>query len=179
MNPSPPPSPPPEGDPEDISASESSKLSSDNLFRFLVRTGSGLALGGMLASLAAIELGEAGKLEFRWHWAILPLTAVGLALGHWFWGVLWRAEATDTPTNRIKLRNASILLGLVALSSFWYPLRFVQEERRNEVLSGLGLAALVLSAFGWLIWKAIQFVTENEPLDGEVDPPSEKDRDKK
>lgn len=143
----------------------------DPVFRRLISLASGLALGGMLASLAAIELGDHGKLEFRWHWAILPLVGAGLALGFWFWNVLWQAQSSGAPAAKKRLRNVSILLGIVALTSFWYPMKFVQAERRQDVLIGLGMAFLVLSVFGWLIYKTIRLVSENEPRDGEVDPP--------
>ena len=59
----------------------------------------------------------------------------------------------------------------MAVTSFAYPMRFIQEERRNEVFLGLGLAVLVLSTFGFLIWKTIQWVNENEPRDGESEAP--------
>lgn len=149
----------------------SSNGARDPLFRRLVSLSTSMALGGMLGSLGAIERSLAGKLEFRWHWAMLPLALAGFALGHVFWKILWRAESEGTDAARRRLKSFSIALGVIALCSFAYPIRFVQDERRNEVFIGLGLAVLVLSGFGWLIWKTIEWVSANEPADGEVDPP--------
>ena len=143
----------------------------DRLFRWVVSIGTGLAFAGMLASLAVIERGTAGKLVLRWHWAALPLTAAGIGAGLVFWRLVWRAEREGTSGAQRTLRNFSILLGVMAVTSFAYPMRFIQEERRNEVFLGLGLAVLVLSTFGFLIWKTIQWVNENEPRDGESEAP--------
>lgn len=143
--------------------------------RRLIALATGLALAGMLASLAVVDLGGAGKLVLRWHWAAVPLTVLGLWLGWRFWGLLWAAEADPSPAGRRRLLRFSAGLVGLALVSFAYPMRFIQAERRNEVFLGLGLAILVLSAFGWVIWKLIQWVNENEPRDGEVDGPLDRE----
>lgn len=145
----------------------------DPLFRTVIAVASGLALGGMLASLAVFERGSHGRLAFHWHWASIPLSFVGLALGIQFWRTLWKAQMEDTDAARRKLRHFVTFLGIMAVCSFAYPLRFVQPGRRGEVLMGLGLAVVVLSGFGFLIWKTIQWVNENEPKDDETHPPDD------
>lgn len=143
--------------------------------RRVIALSTGLAFAGMLASLAVVDLGGAGKLILRWHWGAVPLTGLGLWLGWRFWGLLWAAESDPSPAGRRRLLRFSLGLAVMAMVSFAYPMRFIQAERRNEVFLGLGLAILVLSAIGWLIWKLIQWVNENEPRDGEVDGPLDRE----
>lgn len=148
------------------------EAAADPLFRRVVAVASGLALGGMLASLALFERAPHGKLAFRWHWAAFPLLAFGILLGLRFWSTLWQAQLENTPGARSRLRYFSLLLGIVAISSFLYPMRYVQASQRFDVFMGLGLAIVVLSGFGWLILKTIRLVSANEPADGESEPPS-------
>ena len=148
----------------------STEVAADPFFRRLIAVSTGLAFGGMLASLAVFERASHGKLALRWHWAAIPLVLVGLGLGLRFWNVLWRAQAEDTPEAKGRLRRFTLLLGVVAVASFAYPMRYVQDSRRGEVLAGLGLAVVVLAGMGVLIWKTIRWVNDNELPDGEPGP---------
>ncbi|MSU34629.1 MAG: hypothetical protein EXS36_05880 [Pedosphaera sp.] len=139
----------------------------DRFFQQLVAMATGLAFAGMLASLAAVEVGAGGKLVLRWHWAIAPLVILGLVIGVGFWRLVFRSAAHETNLSHRRLRQAAAGLAGMAITSFLYPLRFVQPDRRNEVLIGLVLAIVVLSFVGWLVWKTISWVTENELKDGE------------
>ncbi len=143
----------------------------DPLFRTVVSVATGLAFGGMLATLAVFERGSHGKLSLRWHWGAIPLLMIGLALGLQFWRTLWRAQKENTAVSKTRLKAFSIFLGAVAIISFAYPMRYIQSSRRAEVFSGLGLAIIVLSGFGYLIWKTIQWVNANEPTDNQIEPP--------
>ncbi len=149
------------------------EAAADPLFRRLVSVATSLAIGGMLASVGAVELGAHGKLDFHWSWAVPPLLVVGLVLGNVFWRLLWRAQSENTPASHRNLRRFAILLALIAVGSFAYPIRFIQAERRREVFIGLGLAITVLSGFGVVIYKTIRWMNENEPKDGESEPPEE------
>lgn len=151
-------------------ASEHPEAAADPLFRRLVAVSTGLAFGGMLASLAVFARGSHGKLELRWHWAAVPLLMAGMALGLRFWNVLWRAQEEGTPEARTRLRRFTALLGVVAVASFIYPMRYVQASRMGEVMAGLGLAIVVLAGMGVLIWKTICWVNENELPDGQPGP---------
>jgi len=124
----------------------------------------------MLGTLAIFERGSHGKLSLRWDWTAIPLVLIGLTLGLQFWKTLWHAQQYNTASSKARLKAISIFLGLVALVSFAYPIRYVQSTRRGEVLWGLGLAIFVLSGFGFLIWKTIQWVNANEPQDDHSEP---------
>ncbi len=143
------------------------EFAADPLFRWLVSAGSSAAIGGMLASLAAVGRGPAGKLVFAWNGWVPVLFAAGSALGWIFWKLIWRAQSDKTLASRRQLQAFAGFLGLMAMGSFAYPLRFLQAERRHDVFFGLGLAIVVLSAFGVLIYKTIRWVESGEPKDGE------------
>ena len=149
------------------------EFAADPMFRWLVTAGSSASLGGMVASLAAVDRGPAGKLVFEPNLWMLPLFAIGAALGWIFWKLLWRAQAENTPAGRRRLRGFAILLAVVAMGSFSYPLRFLQPERRFDVFVGLGLAIVVLSSVGMLIYRTIRWMEAGEPKDGETDGPDE------
>jgi hypothetical protein len=155
-----------------MSPRATTEAAEDPVFRRVVSVATGLAFGGMLATLAVFERGSHGKLSLRWHWAAVPLLLVGLLLGLQFWKTLWRAQSEDNAASRLRLKAFSIFLAVIAVGSFAYPMRYIQSSRRADVFSGLGLAVLVLGAFGYLIWKTIQWVNANEPADDEVEPPS-------
>ncbi len=139
----------------------------DRFFQQVVAVATGLAFAGMLASLAAVEVGSGGKLVLRWHWAIGPLVLLGLLIGIRFWQLVFRSAAQETNLSHRRLKQAAAGLAAMSITAFLYPLRFVQPERRNEVFIGLALAILVLSFVAWLLWKTISWVTENELKDGE------------
>jgi len=149
------------------------EFAADPMFRGLVSAGSGAAIGGMLASLAAVGKGPAGKLVFAFNAWVPVLFAVGLVLGWYFWRLLWRAQSENTGSSRRKLQAFGGALGLLAMASFAYPLRFLQPERRHDVFFGLGLAIVVLGSFGVLIYKTIRWVESGEPKDGESGPDDE------
>lgn len=144
-----------------------SSSTNDRSFQQLVAVATGLAFAGMLASLAAVEVGAGGKLVLRWHWAIGPMVVLGLVIGVSFWRLVFRSAAHETNLNHRRLKQAAVGLAAMAITSFLYPLRFVRPDRRNEVLIGLALAFVVLSFVGWLLWKTISWLTENELKDGE------------
>ncbi len=150
-----------------------SDAAEDPLFRRVVSIATGLAFGGMLATLAVFERGSHGKLSLRWHWAAVPLLLLGLGLGLQFWRILWQAQRKATPEATSRLRRFSIFLAVIAVGSFAYPMRYIQSAQRQDVFIGLGLAVVVLSGFGWVIWKTIQWVNSNEPAEGEIDPPAD------
>jgi len=57
---------------------------------------------------------------------------------------------------RLKWVSAALLLGSVGC--FLFPLRLVSPEKRMEVILGMGMALVVLSFMGWLIYQTIRWV---------------------
>jgi hypothetical protein len=129
------------------------------------------AFGGMLASMGAVNK-DAGGLNFSFHWSVPVLFATGAGLAFVFWRVVFRFEGGSDDTKKRRLKQIAAALLVVAFTSFFYPLRMVDPERRREVIFGIVLALVVLSCFGWLIYQTIRFVEassreEEKRVDGE------------
>ncbi len=131
---------------------------------------SALGSGCLIASLPIVQSGPGG-IDFRWsNWAV-PAFVLGAAIAIGFWQLIFRLAGRrgDEAASRRKLYAASAGLMLVALGAFIYPLRFVVPDRRTDVLIGLGMAVIVLSAVGMLIRTVVKWLESEaaqHPEDG-------------
>jgi len=139
----------------------------ERAFRFVLMFSTALGFGALLGTLPLAERGVAG-IQWRLHWASLPLFAIGMMAGIWFWRLVYRLGATTDETlarKRLKLGAFAIIpLGIIG---FLYPLRFIEPARRTEVFIGLGMAVAVLSLVGVVLVGLIRWLNENEPPDGQ------------
>ncbi len=127
---------------------------------------SALGAGCVIASLTIVRRGPAG-LDFSWsNWAI-PAFGLGALIAIGFWRLVFRlgSRGGDEVASRRKLLVASVGLMLVAFGAFVYPLRFVAPERRQDVLIGLGVAIVVLSAVGLLIRTVVKWLESDSDED--------------
>lgn len=126
---------------------------------------SALGSGCLLASLPIVQPGPGG-LDFRWSYWAIPAFLLGAVMAIGFWQLVFRLarQTGDETTSRRKLYAASAGLMLVAFGAFIYPLRFVVPGRRTDVLIGLGMAVLVLSAVGWLIRTVVKWLESEADL---------------
>ena len=150
-------------------ANEPGQLGRDRAFRTVMIGSSALGSGCLIASLTIVRSGPAG-LDFAWsNWAV-PAFIVGALIAVAFWRLVFRLAggSTDEASSRRKLHFASAGLMLVAFGAFLYPLRFVSPGRRSDVLIGLFIAILALSAVGMLIRTVVKWLeSEADQLDGE------------
>jgi hypothetical protein len=139
----------------------------ENAFRWVLMLSTAFGFGAVLGTLPLAERGPAG-IQWRLHWASLPLFAIGMAAGIWFWRLVYRLGSTTDKAlahKRLKLGAFAVIpLGIIG---FLYPLRFVEPARRTEVFIGLGLAIAVLSVVGVVLVGLIRWLNENEPPDGQ------------
>lgn len=150
----------------DQSANEPGQLGRDRGFRTVMIGSSALGSGCLIASLTIVRSGPAG-LDFAWsNWAV-PAFIAGALIAVAFWRLVFRLAGgtTDEASARRKLHFASAGLMLVAFGAFLYPLRFVAPGRRSDVLIGLFIAILALSAVGMLIRTVVKW------LEAEADQP--------
>ncbi len=147
-------------------ANEPGQLGRDRGFRTVMIGSSALGSGCLIASLTIVRSGPAG-LDFAWsNWAI-PAFIVGALIAVAFWRLVFRLAGgtADEASARRKLHFASAGLMVVAFGAFLYPLRFVSPGRRSDVLIGLFIAILALSAVGMLIRTVVKW------LEAEADQP--------
>lgn len=148
---------------------ETGQLDRDRTFRSVMTGSSALGSGCLIASLTIVRSGPAG-LDFAWsNWAI-PAFVLGALIAVAFWRLVFRLAGgtADEASARRKLYVASAGLMLVAFGAFIYPLRFVSPGRRSDVLIGLFIAVLALSAVGLLIRTVVKWLeTEADHPDGD------------
>jgi hypothetical protein len=116
-----------------------------------------LAFGALLASLESLRSGPEGltfQVSFRTLLAFLA--GGGITLG--CWRVIIRSGAV---VRRTSLVAGTILLALIGIGAFLYPLRFVSREKLPDILVGLGLAACALSVVGGLLWLVHRFLSRD------------------
>ena len=80
--------------------------------------------------------------------------AVGAFVGWFYWWLVAQ--------NKKATRVASWLLGLGALATFLYPLRFIPKERRPEIALGLVLATAALSVVAFFLFRIKRFLEADE-----------------
>jgi len=138
------------------SATENTTSTAERDFIKIAAGSTGLGLGIMLASLAALDRDKSG---YSFHllspW-VAAAFAVGAALGYFYWILLGRSETLRNGPRL--LRGASAFLLIVGFGGFLYPLRFVPREKLPEILEGLAGAVFVLSLLGFMIWRIARFL---------------------
>jgi uncharacterized protein YacL len=125
----------------------------DKTFRRIVVASTGLGIGVMLASLAAVQFGKAQGLQFQWHWSIVVVMALAFYWNWRFWKVINLAQDSPGTNPRRKVLIAFTLLFALGLGTFLYPMRFVAAAHQLEISRGLATAVLFLAMMFWLIFN--------------------------
>jgi hypothetical protein len=144
------------------------------LFRRVLVVSTALAFGGMLGSLGVVGRNDHG-LEFKLHWSAPLLFLGGCAAAAILWRTVFQFETGSDNRKRRRLIQVGTALGIVAFGCFLFPLRFVTPEKRFEVMAGIGLALLVLGAFGWILLQTIRWV---EAASRDEEARADRDRDR-
>jgi hypothetical protein len=127
-----------------------------NLFKVMAIS-TALAFGALLASLESLRSGVAGfSFQVSLRTLLAFLVGGGMALGYWR-VVLKSGDAV----RRTGLVAGTVLLVLLGIGAFLYPLRFVSRDKLPDILVGLGLAACALSIVGGLLWLAHKFLSQD------------------
>lgn len=143
-------------------------MDNDAGFKAVVILASALGMGTLLASLIVLEPTDHG-FEFKWTIYAPVGFVVGALLAWAYWRLVFRLALRNADPKQSARRLKQAVIGLLALGvlAFLYPLRFVAEERRTDVLIGLGAAIVALSGVGWMI-RTVVVMLESEPdTDGE------------
>ena len=136
---------------------ESMTTATSPFFRRLLVISTALAFGGMMGSLGVAGR-DADGLKFSFHWSAPVLFVVGAGAAVGFWRLIFRFDSGGDAHLRGRLKLVAGVLLLTALGCFLFPLRLVSPDKRLEVILGIGLALIVLSGMGWLIYQTIRWV---------------------
>ncbi len=124
---------------------------SDVLFKRMFVVFTALSLAGTYGWLAGFVRQPNGDLIFHWRWMVLLWAVIGFASTVYFWRKIW------PPQNRVATRK-DILIGTLALllpGLWWliFPLRSISGENRWSVITGLAIAAAVLTFGAWMVTR--------------------------
>lgn len=123
---------------------------------------SALGMGGVVASLATVRQGPYG-FEFHWTPLAIPGFVAGALIGCLYWALIFRFSArTGSRSGRRSILAASLVLMGLALVAFLYPIRFIPDEKRGEVIIGLSAAIVVLGGIGYVIHTLVQWLEQDD-----------------
>jgi len=142
-----------------------SALHQDSVFRRIVVVSTGLALSGMLGSLASIEISRNAGLRFQWHWTVALWIGAALLWNWRFWHLIWKAQGDSSPALRRKIIVSCLLLAGLGIGAFLYPIRFLADSYLPEIGRGLVTAALFLGTLGWFVLKFGQGFLEQDKIE--------------
>lgn len=141
--------------------------SAELMFRRVLMLATAMGFGAVVGTLPLVERGAAG-IQWRFHWASVPLFVVGFAAGIWFWRLVFRlGVSSDDSLAKSRLKRGAFAVLPLGIAGFFYPLRFIDPTRRTEVLIGLSIAIAVLSLVAFVMVQLIRWLNENEPPDGQ------------
>src|SRR5690242_20538606 len=130
---------------------------SERTFSNIVACSTAVAFGLVFCSLACVGRNANGALDFQWQWAALIWLVIGAAGGWNFWKLAWWSEKAPQPRAKGYFIAFCALLCLLTLYLFVRPLRFVAPENIRDVLVGMGLAVIVLTLFGYMIFTLVRW----------------------
>jgi len=137
-------------------------LHEDVLFRRLVTAASAAGMGGVVGSLATVRQGPHG-FEFHWTALAIPGFVAGALIACLYWAMIFRFSArAGSQRGRRWIAVASVLLMGLAVGAFLYPIRFIPEQKRGEVIIGLAAAVTVLGGIGYLIHTIVGWLEQDD-----------------
>jgi hypothetical protein len=134
----------------------------ERTFSNIVAGSTAVAFGLVFCSLACVGRNANGALDFQWQWTSLIWLAIGAGCGWYFWKLAWWSEKASQPHAKGYFIAFCALLCLLTLYLFVRPLRFVAQENVRDVLVGMGLAIIVLTLFGYMIFTLVGWFSREE-----------------
>jgi hypothetical protein len=116
----------------------------------IIVSGLSIAFSALIASLETLRPASSG-FAFEFSWKTLASFVVGLAV------VVPCFRAIVYSQSRRRRFSALVVVGLIGVGSFFYPLRFVPREKYSAIFGGLALAAMALFIVGALLLMARKF----------------------
>lgn len=137
-------------------------LHEDVTFRRILMAASAAGMGGVVASLTTVRQGPHG-FEFHWTALAIPGFAAGALVACLYWAMIFRFSArASSRRGRRWITTASVLLIVLAVGAFLYPIRFIPEQKRGEVIIGLSAAVVVLGGIGYIIHTIVRWLEQDD-----------------
>lgn len=129
----------------------------------IVQFASAVSLGATAAFLYSLKSATPNlRLEFSVGTVVAFLVAACLSWG--FWRLVFRlASARQKRADRSGaawFATIAVALLVITAAAFAYSVKDVGREKLGEVAIGAGAAILVLSFFGFIIWRVGRFFSE-------------------
>src|SRR6267378_4068084 len=125
----------------------------DRLLNRIIVYGLSLSFSVLLASLEALRATNSGfTFEVTWR-TLVALVLAAAVVAPCFQIIVY------SPNKRAR-RAALIVVVLIGIGSFFYPLRFVPREKMGAIFTGLGLAVVALSTVGGFLLLVRRFFEE-------------------
>lgn len=134
----------------------------ERTFGNIVAGSTAVAFALVFCSLACVGRNASGVLDFEWQWTALIWLVIGACGGWYFWKLAWWSERKARKSAKLWFIAFCALLSLVTLFLFIRPLKFVAQENVVDVLVGMGLAVVVLSLFGYMIFTLVQWFSREQ-----------------
>jgi FtsH-binding integral membrane protein len=129
----------------------------------IVQFASAVSLGGTAAFLYSLK-SVTPNLRLEFSLGTVVAFVVAAALSWFFWRFVFRLASTrqNRPGRSGAAWFATIAAALlvVTAAAFAYSVKDVGREKLGEVAIGAGAAILVLSFFGFIIWRVGRFFSE-------------------
>ncbi|MDB6121875.1 MAG: hypothetical protein JWQ71_868 [Pedosphaera sp.] len=120
-----------------------------------------LAFGCMIASLEALRPSGTG-FSFEVTFRTLIAFMLGGTIAFPFWRLILNGSNWSQRKLTIVGVSLVLLLLLLGVGAFLYPLRFVPKDKLPEIRTGLITAVFALSGVGLLLWGVKRFIDSDE-----------------
>ncbi len=132
---------------------------------------SAAGMGGVVASLTTLRQGPYG-FEFHWSNLAIPGFVAGALISCLYWALIFRFSTRMGSTGgRRSIVIASLTLLALAMVAFLYPIRFIPDEKRGDVIVGLSAAIVVLGGIGFVIHTIVRWLEQDGEENGGEAPP--------
>lgn len=125
---------------------------------------SALGMGGVVSSLTLLGRGPHG-FEFHWTNLAIPAFVLGALISTGYWWIVFRMSSQTTRGGPRFLGLASLVMIVLALIAFLYPVRFIPQQKRADVIIGLAVAVFVLGTIGYIIHTIVRWLEQESEED--------------
>lgn len=148
---------------EPIDKLDAEQLAQEARLKRLIQWAATLGLSAMTGFILSIRSVNP-SIQFKFDW----ITFLGLVVGGWMGWIFWRLIPREGSGNARSGRRRWIPLMLwfavltgIMVGGFAYGMKDINNARQREMFMGTGMALLVLSFVGFLLWRIGKFLEDD------------------